>query len=385
MQAQCTHCKKDTFVAVEVYGLHLEKAFEGKLIQPEDQNLLIDFWKAYYANVRALYIAKKVSEKADSLLDSLRDLISRMRYVKLGDPVLADDHNTHRRASEIAVKISKLICESNPDIAYLCTGLDSLLSLVPVVRGGDIIRSADRNALLSVVERVYSVASALGPWPGRVRVYLLPTGLGDDPWSAIKPFLKDDTIIFLPFNVPGLKGEDLKPYLDKYRLVLVNMIDTQPLYDGETETFYQVLYITTRIRGDYIALPVSVVDKCFQYWCGDEYPILWDYLTVNRSKLPGFVQWAWSRWLPEESFAYVKHGRGAAVEIPCDGFWNTPEQMILTLCALISCFLGPVNELEIAYAGVYISDDPSWHKCYPLDACWEEVCESLYWELIDKR
>jgi len=384
MQAQCTHCKKDTFVAVEVYGLRLERAFEGKLIQPEDQNLLVDFWKAYCGHVRALYTAKKMGAEAGSLLASLRDLISRMRYVKLTDPVLADDHNTHRRAAEIAVKISKLICESNPDIAYLCTGLDSLLSLVPVVRGGDIIRSADRNSLLSVVERVYSVASAIGPWPGRARVYLLPTNLGDDPWSAIKPFLKDDTIIFLNFNVPGLQGEDLKPYLDKYRLVLVNMIDTQPFYDGETETFYQVLYTTTRIKGGYVS-PVPVVDKCFQYWCGDSYPILYDYLTVNESKLPGFVQWAWSKWFPEGSFAYVKHERGAVVEIPNDGFWKTPEQMVLTLCALVSCFLGPVNELEIAYAGMYISDFPPGHKCYPLDACWKEVSESLYWKLIDKR
>ncbi|MEM1871331.1 MAG: hypothetical protein QW517_09460 [Thermofilaceae archaeon] len=366
------------------YGITLRRVKPGDLILPEDHNLLVDFWKVYFYHIKALCIARKVHVAAARLLTELIVLISEMRQVKLGDPVLPDDYNTHRRAAEIAVAISKLICEWNPDIAYLCTGLDSLLSQIPVVRTGDLVRSADRNALLSLLESVYKVASAILPWPGRVRVHLLPAGLGDDPWRMIEPFLKDGSIIFLPFNVPGLRGEDLKPYLDKYRLVLVNMIDTQPFYDGATETFYQVLYTTTRVGGVNVT-PVRVIDKCFQYWCGDEYPALWDYMTFNVLKVPGFVPWAWNERFPTLSFAYVRHAKGAAVEIPNDGFWKSSYQMMFTLFALFSCLLGSVNELEIAYAARYTSDTPYWHECFPLDACWREICATLGWELIDRR
>lgn len=372
-------------MAVEVYGLRLGRAFPGRLIQPDDQNLLVDFWLTYRRHLDLLVAAGRVPSEVGDLASKLGDVVSRMRRVKVGDFVLADDFNTHREAAEIGVEVSKLICQGRPELAPVCSELEALLSSLPVVRGGDVITSAGRNTLLDIVERLHRVASAAGWWVSRVLVHLLPTGLGDDPWDAIRPFLRDNVVIFLPFNVPGLTGGQLKPILDAHSLVVVNTVDTEPGKDGVTQTFYQLLYSQATVKGDWVVMAIPVVDSCLRGWVGDLYPHLWDYLTVEEVKLPGFTRWLWTADYPRGSFAYVRHGRGAAVEVPFDGMWRTSTQLMRTVYGIAACLIGEVEELDIVYASHYTSDMPQWHACHPVDTCWREVCGRLGWTLIDER
>jgi hypothetical protein len=53
--------------------------------------------------------------------------------------------------------------------------------------------------------------------------------------------------------------------------------------------------------------------------------------------------------------------------------------------AISNILLGVDRPARILYLGHYISGDPAWHGCNPIDNYWKALAQARGWRVIDLR
>jgi len=238
------------------------------------------------------------------------------------------------------------------------------------VVSGDWVLSSDVNALIDCLSTV----------PPAGTVYLFNTS----DWDAARSYVADNTIIITTWSPPTLTSSEVLDVLDKYRAVFVIEVDTEPYHRIANQAYYQVLYT--------VSAPTwcmcdwgEVLEESFQRFLGREAEGLFDYMVDSSLKVPEAVLWARYPGTATCGWSYVRHGKGAVVEVPCDGFWRNVGVLASYIDALRYTFLDLSSPLRVLHLGHYVSDRPEWHKCYPADACWRQLASQYGYKLVDLR
>jgi len=321
-------------------------------------------------------------EKADTLaayIGELKAIVDQMPLVKEGDWVYAEHFNLHVRAlrklTEIEEWMVTEIASGDPEMVRLLGAMKGFLQQVGERRSGDIVASADWNAVkqaLSVAPRLNEIAEERAV----PIVYLFNRG----DWDTAKNYVIDGALIFCRETIDTLPSSEVETLVGEKRVVFVIMVDTGPYYPRPTPAFYPVFYTVLRPPscGSDIG---NVTDPCFRQFLGSSVPALVDYCVSLSHKVSGARNWTGDSC----GWGYMKYEKGAIVEVPCDGIWKSADWLGRYVDAISNCLLARPRPSRILYLSDYISSIPGWHECYPMDACWKALCAARGWRLVDLR
>lgn len=264
-------------------------------------------------------------------------------------------------------------------------------------RAGEIILPEDENQLIDLIRDVETLYSKLASYGfikaedegmGReassvmkvTEVYLFNT----DDWSTARKYLLDYTLIFIPMGTGSLTSSEVEELVNTRRIVFLLGIDTEPYYPNPSPAFYPVFYRVLSPYSPHCDVN-QVVDSAFQKFFGYNVPALVDYFTHIDSKVSGTMHWAVYTGDGRYGWGYKTYQKGAIIEIPFDGFWESADWLGKYVDAASSILLSTSMPTRILYLDRYFSGAYWWHKCHPIDACWQTLCTSRGWILRDLR
>jgi hypothetical protein len=242
------------------------------------------------------------------------------------------------------------------------------------VAAGMWVHDSDVNPLVDCIN------ACMQAFYGKADIYLFNAG----DWGAARSYVADNSIIITTWSPPVLNSSEVLDVLDKYRAVFVIEVDTEPYRGIANQAYYQVLYTVpapTWCYTDY----AEVLEDSFRRFLGSKATGVFDYMVDSSLKVPDAVLWARYPYAMTCGWSYVKRGRGAVIEVPCDGFWRNVGVLASYIDALRYTFLDPLSRVRILHLGHYVSDMPGAHVCYPADVCWQQLAEQRGWQLHDLR
>jgi hypothetical protein len=236
------------------------------------------------------------------------------------------------------------------------------------------VRADDINALVDCIETLEQL-----PPPAPV-IYLFNT----NDWSTAKQYVTNDAIIFCTFGIDTLTSDEVATLVANKKVVFAIEVDTEPYRRLKAPAWYNVFYTTlTPVSGlfDYNV----VEDPDFRQFFGSSVPAEFDFFTYLGDKVSEAKNWArWTGW-PLVGWSYKRYEQGAIIEVPCDGIWNNVDWLGRYVDAISSILLGVSRPARILYLGTYVSDEPWWHACYPMDECWKALAQARGWSILDLR
>ena len=367
-----------------LYGYILRLVKKGDIILPDDQNNPVHAWKAKLDKLSE--IESKLREanpsQADTLaayISELKSIVDSMPLVKEGDWVYSDHFNLHLRALRKLIEIEEWltteVCGSPSDMVQLLDAMKSYASQLSEKKTGDIVASADWNAL----KQAMSVAPRLNELASR---YAAPTIylFNEHDWSTAKQYVDDYSIIFCYMTIPTLPADEVRQLVATKKVVFVIEVDTEPYYPYNAPAWYGVFY--TVLAPFYCGSCVSsVTDPDFQRFLGSDVPCDIDYNVGLSQKVSGARNWTGDSC----GWGYKKYEQGAIIEVPYDGYWQSADWLGKYVDAICNVLLGVSRPARILYLGHYISSDPAWHACHPIDACWKTLAQARGWRVVDLR
>jgi len=244
----------------------------------------------------------------------------------------------------------------------------------PHLRGGDIVQAEHFNMLVDLALKVYDIYEELLAALMANIIYMLPTG----DWGRAKELITDGSVVFISYSIGGVYGSDIKPYLDDYRCIVVNLIDTQPYYGRPLDTFYDILYTSSQPTSA-TTETCSVIHPCFQARIGTTLPAVWDYAISHIDKRSDAVIYA--QYVEEYvySWCYVAHAKGYVIEAPFDGTVADASNLTNFMNALRGCLISEI--INIIYLAGYSAMDGQVNVADILRA----YAEQIGWRVIDMR
>lgn len=238
------------------------------------------------------------------------------------------------------------------------------------VASGDTVLASDINALIDCLNLVTL------PY----EIYLFDT----NDWDIAKKYVTGYSLIFVNYDINTLTNTEVSDLVSQIPVIFVNMIDTQPYHQLPSPAFYQVFYNTL--------VPLSctdwvnkIIDPCFQQIIGTSIDSLYDYVISNFFKVMGVKPWAYHD-VPNNCYdSYKIYESGAIIEMPFDGFWVDVSFMEKFIWAMSKCLLGISKPTRILYLSSYTSSFPSYHKCHPIDVCWQQFASQYGYKIVDLR
>jgi len=369
-----------------LYGYILRLVKKGDIILPDDQNDVVNAWKAKLDKLSE--IESKLREANPSLADTLaayiselKSIVDSMPLVKEGDWVYSDHFNLHLRALRKLIEIEEWltteVCQSPSDMVQLLDIMKSYASQLSERRTGDIVASADWNSLkqaMSVAPRLNELASTHAV----PTVYLFSQG----DWDTAKQYVTDYSIVFCDLNIATLSSSEVQQLVSNKRVVFVIVVDTQPSYPKNSPAFYPVFYTVLAPPACHVGVKnetYPVVDADFQKYLGSSVPANIDDQVHVNYKVSGTVEWCGGAC----GYGYKRYERGAVVEVPCDGLWKSVDWLGRYVDAISGILLGVARPARILYLSYYTSTIPEWHDCYPCDACWKALAQARGWRVVD--
>jgi len=366
------------------YGYILRMVKRGDIVLPDDQNNVVHAWRA---KLEVLDRVRRVLEEGGhevlsefvSRYNALKSIVDAMPLVKEGDWVYAEHFNLHLRALQKLIELEELlvkeVCGSPSDMLQLLDAMKLFAAQLEERGTGDVVASADWNAVkqaLAVAPKLDELAEERAV----TTVYLFR----EADWSTAKRYADDDSLIFCTHGIDTLPSGEVRELVASKRVVFVIEVDTEPYYPLPAPAWYPVFY--TVLKPPFCGVNVATVtDPCFRQFLGYSVPALWDYCVSLRYKVSG----AWN-WTGDScGWGYKVYEKGAIVEVPYDGFWESAEWLGRFVDAISNCLLGLRRPLRILYLGRYVSGTPGWHLCHPIDACWRALASARKWRLVDLR
>ena len=367
-----------------LYGYILRLVKRGDIILPDDQNNLVYAWNAKLNKLSE--IESKLRQinpsQADTLaayISELKSIVDSMPLVKEGDWVYSDHFNLHLRALRKLIEIEEWltteVCQSPSDMVQLLDIMKSYASPLSEKATGDIVASADWNALkqaMSVAPRLNELAST----------YAVPTIylFKENDWATAKQYVTDYSIIICYMNINTLTPDEVSQLVANKKVVFVIEVDTQPYYPYNAPAWYNVFYTVLAPRSCGMCTS-NVTDPDFQKFFGSSVPCLVDYNVDLSRKVSGARNWTGDSC----GWGYKKYERGAIIEVPYDGYWMDADWLGKYVDAISSILLDVSRPVRILYLGHYISGSPGWHTCHPIDACWKALAQARGWRVVDLR
>jgi hypothetical protein len=367
-----------------LYGYILRLVKKGDIILPDDQNNVVYAWKAKIDKLSEIesILREANPSLADTLaayIGELKSIVDSMPLVKEGDWVYSDHFNLHLRALRKLIEIEEWltteVCGSPSDMVQLLDVMKSCASQLSEKKTGDIVASADWNALkqaVSVAPRLNELAST----------YAVPTIylFKENDWATAKSYVTDYSIIICWMTIPTLTPDEVRQLVATKKVVFVIEVDTQPYYPYNAPAWYGVFY--TVLAPPSCGMCVSnVTDPDFQRFFGSSVPCDIDYNVDLSQKVPGARNWTGDSC----GWGYKKYEQGAIIEVPYDGYWQSADWLGKYVDAISNILLGVSRPARILYLGLYITDDPAWHACNPIDNCWKALAQARGWKLVDLR
>jgi hypothetical protein len=367
-----------------LYGYILRLVKRGDIILPDDQNNLVRAWRAKLGKLSEIesMLRQTNPSQADTLaayIGELKSIVDSMPLVKEGDWVYSDHFNLHLRALRKLIEIEEWltteVCGSPSEMLQLLDAMKSYASQLSEKKTGDIVASADWNNLKQAV----SVAPRLN---GLVSTFAVPTIylFKESDWSTAKQYVDDYSIIFCWMTIPTLTPDEVRQLVATKRVVFVIEVDTQPYYPYNAPAWYGVFYTVLAPRSCGMCVR-SVTDPDFQKFFGSSVPCDIDYNVDLSYKVSGAKNWSGDSC----GWGYKRYERGAIIEVPYDGYWKDADWLGRYVDAISNILLGVSRPPRILYLGHYISGDPRWHTCHPIDACWKALAQARGWRVVDLR
>jgi len=197
-----------------------------------------------------------------------------------------------------------------------------------------------------------------------------------------REYIKDYSIIIV--FLPSVSYSSVRQYLDNYKIVIVQEMDTQPFYRRSMYHLYNILYSVTN-PSDCGRDFNTIVDSYFaQKLNMTSFPALFDYFVPSTQKVSDITNWA-----EMESgcgWSYKTVGKGAVIEVPYDGYWRSASILEKMMKAISERFLGVTLPRRIIYLGLYTTNAPEWHGGVDnISYMWSIVASRNKMELIDLR
>jgi len=362
------------------YGRLLRMTFRGMIILPEDQNDLVCVWRAKLSELSKIEERLRPidPDRADALaahISELRAVVDRMPLVKRGDYVHAEHFNLHARALRKLVEVdewmTRELAEGDPEALRLVDELKALAQRAGERMAGDIVASADWNAVRSALSLAEAIEKRALP-----TVYLFDV----NDWGAARNYVTDGALIFVSVDINTLSSSEVEALIRDRPAAFVVMIDTQPYWMSPAPAFYPIFYTTLELVECGVDIG-NVTDSCFERFLGSEVPALWDYCVDLSHKVSGVKNWTGDSC----GWGYKKYERGSIVEVPHHGVWKSADWLGRYVDAISYCLLGRPWPRRILYLSSYTTDVPSWHEYPTVDATWRALCERRGWRLIDLR
>jgi len=256
-------------------------------------------------------------------------------------------------------------------LAEACRKLCEVSNLAPparlrTVRSLDWVRADDVNALVDCIEQLPQVTT----------VCLFNV----NDWSTARNYVTDYCLIFSTYTNPNLPSSEVRALVASKEIVFAVQVDTEPYRRYNAVPWHGNLY--TILNPPYCDADVtSVTDPFFQQYLGSSVPALFDYCVSLDYKVPGAKNWTGDTC----GWGYKVYERGAIVEVPNDGIWESAAWLGRYVDALSAIFLGVLAPLRILYLAGYVSDIPLFHECFPIDECWRALAAARGWQLVDLR
>jgi len=322
---------------------------------------------------------KKVTDNIDVISSQLwkqllNDFIDRCRGYANKNPYLNDIANTLSiLPSPTSGKPVKPSLYNN--MANACRELARTLGLEPpsdlrTVKTGDYVLARDVNALIDCLNMI-------PPAPTITNfIYLF----NENDWNTAKNYVTDNSLIFIWVNISTLTSDEVQQLVNNNKVVFMVTIDVQPNYSTPVPAFYPVFY--TQLEPTACDFDVrDVTDPNFQQFFGDTVPADWDFCVNLSQKVTGTKNWTGDSC----GWGYKTYTKGAIMEIPYDGFWESPTWIANFVLAASNIFLGVSKPTRILYLAGYTTGDPDWHDCYPLDSCWQQFASQYGYQIVDLR
>jgi hypothetical protein len=367
-----------------LYGYILRLVKKGDIILPDDQNNLVYAWRAKIDKLSE--IESKLREANPSLADTLaayiseqKSIVDSMPIVKEGDWVYSDHFNLHLRALRKLIEIEEWltteVCGSPSDMVQLLDAMKSYASQLSEKKTGDIVASADWNNLkqaMSVAPRLDELALTFAV----PTIYLFK----EHGWAMAKQYVDDYTIIFCWMTIPTLSADAVRQLVASKKVVFAIEVDTQPYYPYNAPAWYGVFYTVLAPRSCGMCAD-NVTDPDFQRFLGSRVPCDIDYNVSLSYKVSGARNWSGDSC----GWGYKRYERGAIIEVPYDGYWMDADWLGKYVDAISNILLGVSRPARVLYLGHYISGNPGWHACNPIDECWKALAQARGWRVVDLR
>lgn len=214
------------------------------------------------------------------------------------------------------------------------------------------------------------------PYGGQTEIYLF----NENDWNTAKNYVIDGSLIFVWVDISTLTSDEVQNLVNNRKVVLLSIIDTQPIHNAKLQAFYPIFY-TYLVPSLYGEGGTGVIDPEFQKYFGSSIPTLIDYAYHYEVKVQGTTCWTEGG----ACYGYKRYDAGAIIEIPYDGFWESADWLAKYVDAVSNILLGTSKPARILYLAGYITSISDWHACYPLDNCWNTLAQQRGWRVTDLR
>jgi hypothetical protein len=355
---------------------------QGRYAYAQDWNVLADYAKAII-NVLVDQLNKLIAKgnrrymRAYGMLLECHRILSTYKYLKTGDVIMPEHTNTLidvAKCLEFAIKLlltKAIVKRREVDTAVGLHQADCSRSEIDVAKGLE----RDRFPPLIVL-------------------------VDTDDWETASRWITDGTIVFVNYGTTAMTPGDVRNIVENKEVVFAVLIDTQPYYKAQAGAFYNVFYIETNPepchpRG-YLLLKGEEFQKRFGF-TGCIYfsyvSTYFDYQVKKEHKRSNTVLYAEDSRVQDCGYSYVRYNRGAIIELPYDGTWETVDRLDWTIGMVAHTLLREPDNCHIAFNNVklrhivwmasYTSSLP--YGCRTADACLRTLADRARLVVIDLR
>ena len=308
------------------------------------------------------------------LVDELSKIINSMYYVKERDDVLSREHNLFVRAWRKLVEIDGMLVPDLPEYKELKQVVDGMEEI-----GYGTIYFADyHNRFVRAWELQLRLNAEIEKIPPPKLVIILDR----EDWQGALKYVKDDAIIIVDPTIDTVTNAEVKELLASYRVKIMVAVDTQPYHKAYCGAFKDILYAVDNFTG-YASAPYDFLrDHDAQHFGATAAPHYYDYLTPASDHSPEATPWTIN---PDYYQAYRYYGKGVAVEVPYDGFWQTLDWLDKFLrwkpCHYPETW-EPSNVICISQT---VTGAPEWHEHPSLVDALKAWAEKYGYKFLDLR
>jgi len=360
----------------------LRMTCKGMVILPEDQNHLVCAWRGELDSLsgfeeRLRRVEPEMADELSERVGELKVIVDQMPLVKRGDYVSAEHFNLHARAlrklTEIEEWMASKLVYTYPEVVQLLDALRSLSWRVEERRAGDVVASADWNA----VREALSIISLLDEL---IEERIIPTVYLFEPedWPAAKDYVIDGSLIFIDEYNNTVPSSEVEALVRDRPVAFAVEVHVRAFFGDPAPALYPVFY--TIINPPACAQGRNrVTDPCFKQFLGSEVPHAGEANVSLAYKASGAKNWTGDSC----GWGYKKYEKGAIMEVPVGGLYQSTYWLGRFVDAISHCLLGLKRPVRVVYLKGYTSFIGIPPPCSSNYACWKALCEERGWKFVN--